>query len=234
MDQDLAVRSPNYIVCPTDNTTYVAGVRLNMPFFADAISQLDDKINSFARLPRGWDYGSGGPISDQIIQTAQAWKNLLVAQFVWDIDAFAGGDGEILIAASCGDHYVEVIIEPDNTISMGYDFKGKQIFYRPRVSSWEAFDQISVLWGSIWSAYDYFTQRNTIQRRVDLHDWHLETRPLLAGMGHYQSFFATVFDPSSAQSASMLDNTIKTSPALLGNPQFFGNSTPRFFLGALP
>jgi hypothetical protein len=230
MDQVLTLHNPNYIVYPMDNTTYVSGVRLNIPFLS---GDVDDKINSFAKLPVGWDYGGGGPISDQIVQTALAWKSLLATQFVWDIDAFAGGDGEILIAASCGDHYVEVIIEPDSSISMGYDFKGKQIFYRPRMSSWEAFEQISVLWGNLWSAYGYFTQRNTIQRRVDLHDWHLGIHPLPVEMGHYQSSSVTVFDPIDVQSANILDNTTRAFPALLGNLRFFGNSTPRFFLGAL-
>ena len=62
-----------------------------------------------------------------------AWKiNAFLRQLRFsDIDAFPGTDGEISIGAVSGEHYIEIIVGPDENIAIAYDFQGKQESYIP-------------------------------------------------------------------------------------------------------
>src|SRR5258708_2340605 len=99
-----------------------------------AVPNVEQKIASFARLAKGWDYGRGGPIPEKTRTLAMWWNQFLRTQGAWDADAFAGSDGEIVLATSLGDHYLEIIIEADDTASVAYDLKHKQQFFRPHLS----------------------------------------------------------------------------------------------------
>lgn len=88
-----------------------------------------DEIDSFGNLPVGWNYGRGGPIPERTLQIAHRWKDFLHSKGFADVEAFPG-DAEVCLAASDGDHYFEVIIESDETVSVAYDYKRKQVFYR--------------------------------------------------------------------------------------------------------
>ncbi len=126
-------------------------------------SDVEEKLNSFADLP---DYGSGGPIPQSQIATALAWNNFLRARGFLETDASPGTDGEVAIGGRLGEHYVEVIIEPDNTISVAYDRNRKQIFYKLRQPPWQAQRLLQKLTDEIWSASTSFIATNTTPQQI--------------------------------------------------------------------
>lgn len=79
--------------------------------------ETQSKIDSFRKLPPGWHYGRGGPISDVVIAKAKEILCLLVQKGLTSNDAFPGADGEIQLTAYHADHYISVIIEPDLSAS---------------------------------------------------------------------------------------------------------------------
>jgi hypothetical protein len=183
---------------------------------------IETKIQSFANLASGWDYGHGGPISASTVRLAQMWSRVLRNNGFLEIDAFPGGDGEIVVSACHNDHYYEVIIEPDHTISIAYDFKGKQMYYKPNMSELDAKQAILEAVGRIWSAFDYSTQINLILNKINLHGQLLEIQ---RAMGAYQSLTTNALSSPEHQFAPIFVNTIKTFQVLYGNPQFFGSLT---------
>jgi len=131
-----------------------------------------DKIRSFEHLPLGWDYGEGGPIPSRTIRKALAWNNRLYQLGFPKTNASAGSGGQIAVAAGRHDHYVEIIVEPDDTISIAYDLRRKQVLYRLHMQDVEADKLIIEIMEEIWSASTSFTQLNTIEMKIGGTDTH--------------------------------------------------------------
>ncbi len=49
-----------------------------------AVPNVEQKIASFARLAKGWDYGRGGPIPEKTRTLAMWWNQFLRTQGAWD------------------------------------------------------------------------------------------------------------------------------------------------------
>lgn len=180
----------------TTSPIYIYGYRVSL-------SSTEDKIDSFAHLPNGWDCGQGGPISTKTREIAKAWNEFLQFYEFWETDAFANGGGEVLIAVKNGDHYFELIVEADHTISIAYDFRRRQVFYRSHLSVLEAQHTVREIKGRIWSASEYSTQVNTIQNRGNLPDL-LSRIPAV----DYQSWLGTAFKLPATPFAPIFENTI--------------------------
>jgi hypothetical protein len=137
-------------------------------FYLGAVNTLSaqtvaSKIESFAALPVGWDYGTGGPIAFPVINSALEWNDFLVQQGPSYTDAFPGSDGEIVLAAGFGDDYIEVIVESDGrTVSVAHDFQRKQMLYRSYESQEEAKQLVRNIVGQRWNASTSFIQENTM------------------------------------------------------------------------
>ena len=124
------------------------------------LQSVAEKIESFRDLQAGWDYGRGVPISENTIQRALAWNLILKLLRLPATDASPGSDGEVSIAVGCGDHYFEVIVEADDTISVAYDFQRKQVFYRLRKTPYEALKLIIEIAGKTSSTQRTIRQMN--------------------------------------------------------------------------
>jgi hypothetical protein len=192
----------------------------------DAASPIAQKLYSFANLPIGWDYGSGGPIPIEAISRALIWEQFLRAQGFFDNDAFPGGNGEVVISATLGDHYIEVIIEPNNTTSVAYDFQRKQIFYRLNLSFSEAMQAITEAAGRIWNASDYYISVNTIRNRGSSLDQHLEIQKTTGFSPWWDQTASILLDRASATTSG---TTINSTPESWTTPQFSGSFNPVYF-----
>ncbi len=183
------------------------------------------KIDSFATLAKGWRYGDGGPIPQKTIKLAIS----LVAQIqhfgIWDIDAFAGGGGEISLVATIGGYDLEVIVEDDGTISVAYDINGKQISYKPRLVHREANKEISAIVGKAWSTSGYFTHETSILKESGLIVWHSailgEVFPLSTPIAYV---------PQEQVSQNTLGGTMISLPV---SHQRSGSSTPQYSLNRI-
>ena len=81
-------------------------------------NHLIKKIKGFKYLPEGWANGSGGPISEKVINHA-----LVIAQMGKDVDAFPGEDDEILLTfySMVGLDSVDILIKSDLTLEIEFD-----------------------------------------------------------------------------------------------------------------
>jgi hypothetical protein len=137
---------------------------INRIFLVDQsvqVSPVESKILSFEDLPKGWDYGSGGPTSPRITSIALEWCDRLIDVGFAEIDAFPGGSGEVLIAGSKDNEYVEVIVEQDETISVALEVDGKQLFYKTRLLDHEARALLQEVAEGKWNAFTLSTQENS-------------------------------------------------------------------------
>src|ERR1700683_3178244 len=146
---------------------YINGVPVSA-ILAEANDGTEEKIKSFATLARGWDYGRGGPIPEKTLREARAWNAILKENGFGDIDAFPGGDNEVIVAGSLGAYYVEAIIENDGKVSIAIDYRRKQTGYFPNLLPDDAEQVVKSLVSEIWSASVYFTPISTIQSNVNL------------------------------------------------------------------
>src|SRR5262249_36313641 len=123
---------------------------------------IDSKIASFANLPVGWRYGTGGPIEASMIVRGLSWRIFLNAAGFSNLDAFPDQDGGILIAAIDAAHYIEIILEANGFVSIGHDINDAQAEYLSHIDELDAIKAITRIRGEIWSASASFIQRNTI------------------------------------------------------------------------
>lgn len=127
---------------------------------------VEESIRSFAYLAEGWDYGLGGPIDQKTIDRALVWLKALSDRVLPATGAFPGNAGEICISFSRGPHYLEIIVEPDNTVSVAYDYERRQVFYRLHLSNAEAVESILEAEGRIWNAYISYTPGSITQKTI--------------------------------------------------------------------
>jgi hypothetical protein len=185
----------------------------------------EDKINSFANLRDGWDYGAGGPIPKHTRDLAIAWNQVLRSQGLMDTDAFPGADGEIVVATGIGEHYLELIVEPDDSISVGYDFRGKQTAYRPNMQSMEAVQYILDLAGKICVSLGYYTLTNTTKNKASLLGQHFGTQRMTdAYLSWEQNALMPAEDPFAPTSGNFIN-----IPESWENLPFFGSSSPIYY-----
>jgi hypothetical protein len=184
------------------------------------------KILSFRNLSMGWDYGTGCPMAEPVIQNALKWSDFLEGRGFLYADAFPGSDGEIVLAAGLLDHYVEVIVESDaKTISVAYDFQRKQVCYQLHKSPEEAKEIILEIGGKIWNASTLSIQENITQLNAS------GLGPLLGiTRGPYQSLDVNVSTTQAVQYANTYVNIFVASQESLVNHPFFGNLKQIAFL----
>jgi hypothetical protein len=206
-------------------------ISISMP--EPSTETIEEKIRSFANLAVGWDYGRGGPLSEKTIRQGIAWNEYLEGQGFYDAEAFAGPDRELLIGAALGEHYVEVIIEPDDRISIGYDFQGKQVFYRPNLSLFEAQRTIAEVVGRAWNAFAGSILTSFTESNANLLGSHFA---ILGMTDAFLSSAPTAYNFQALQFATTPEPTISTYRQLSANLPYFGNLTPMMYspLAVLP
>jgi hypothetical protein len=184
----------------------------------------EETIKSFSGLECGWDYGAGCPSQESTINAALTWNKLL--RFAgFETDASPGTDGEISVAGSFGDHYVEMIVEADATTSVAYDLQRKQQFYKLRMQTIEALSSIIDVAGEIWSASTSYTQGSITSQNV-------------SGLGqlsgitkdHYQFSHANAFKAQLERYVNTQENSMVNTAGYVVSPQYSGGSTQITYL----
>jgi hypothetical protein len=180
----------------------------------------EQTIKSFADLPKGWDYGEGGPIAKPVIDAALEWNSFLSLQG-FRTDAFPGAEGEISVSASVNDHYLEVIVEDDEKVSVAYDYQRKQVFYELRRTPEEAREIVFKVMGKIWSVSTLPIRANIMQQIIGGAGPPLRTIRAL-----YQSSDAIVSLIEGQPSANTFVTILDMQQALSAPRRFFGDSIP--------
>jgi hypothetical protein len=85
------------------------------------------KINSFASLPVGWDYGQGAPASVNTVSRARDLYYELTQLGFTRTEAFPGTDGGIQLTAYERDlQHIVVIVRPSGEISLTHKVNGQR------------------------------------------------------------------------------------------------------------
>jgi hypothetical protein len=198
-------------------------------YFGGANTAVDpttaSKIVSFRDLPIGWDYGMGGPITEPVIQRALGFNSLLLLLGFSYTDAFPGGGGELVVAAGHGDHYIEVIVEPGGEqISIAYDYKREQVFYRLRRSPDESYKTVLEVAGKRWSAYTSPIRESLTQQRTSGVEQPSKTIKV-----HYQLSDVSVSPSQITRSANTSVHILENTALLPASHPFFGSLKPTCF-----
>jgi hypothetical protein len=114
------------------------------------------KIQSFEKLALGWNYGQGGPVDPTVIRGAITVLLKFSLAGLNDTDAFPGLNGEVMVTAYEGDHYLEAILENDGSITVTYDVNDVEKFSKERMGSESALSKLQEIAGEIWNMSDFY------------------------------------------------------------------------------
>lgn len=91
------------------------------------MTRAERRLFTFATFPDGWHYGEGKRISDLVFKQSK-WvvETLLRASFTRN-NAFPNVDGDVLVTAYRGKHYIGVNIAPDGILSFIHEIGDDEI-----------------------------------------------------------------------------------------------------------
>jgi hypothetical protein len=143
-------------------------------------SRTATKIDGFAQLPFGWHYGSGGPISPNVIAQARKLHSALLFHGFTRTDAFAGVGGEVLLTAYHRGHYLALTIDPDFRVTLNHELDGNDQEYLERRSEAEIVARVRAIASGIWSTFVSSTSVILTTPPGSSVTWNLKNRPMAA------------------------------------------------------
>ena len=189
-----------------------------MPNITDTIR----KLRSFEHLPKGWRFGEGDSISKEKIKSAVRLVEDAESVGILRANAFAGGEGELLISFYIGDDSIEITLEADGSITLAEDCGNEQIDFIENLRPDEAYDKIWEFSERIVATSELYTPKTTTLKPAHLRA-SVSNRPLMAGLA---SFRRNVRRQPVKQSADTLENSIRIKPA---SQKSTGASQPKTF-----
>lgn len=114
------------------------------------------KIHGFKKLEKGWHYGEGELFEDSILDNAASLIQEAFDLAFYTTDAFPGLNGEVICTIYYGDHYLEFILEPDDSITFSREKGDEEICYQEELSLQGAKEKIRQFRKEIWSTCAYF------------------------------------------------------------------------------
>jgi hypothetical protein len=153
-----AAASNNIVVTVPSAQTVVMSTGSGKAVVLPAPNDTEEKIRSFSELAVGWHYGSGHAPSQEMIATAIQWHRYLIRLGFTVTDAFPGANGEIMVTAYEGAHYMEVLLDTISTVSLIHERDGKEVRSLDQVTPDQAFHALGELAGEIWNTSGYFIQ----------------------------------------------------------------------------
>jgi hypothetical protein len=153
-------------------------------------SETENKILDFGRLPEGWHYGGGGPISRRIIVLALKLHEAAVELGLNDSDAFPGEHGELMVSFYHKNHSLEFIIEPDCSITFYHEINDEDVDSANNLTIENAIAILTKFGAWAWNVLGLFTKGTTSLRKVDLIAWHFDPQTT------DQEFQSSVIDAS--------------------------------------
>jgi hypothetical protein len=135
-------------------------------FFLDTNATEDlteNKIRSFSRLPQGWYYGEGVPASEEVIETSLELYKWARELLFFEFEAFPGANGEVLLGIYKGNYVLDLIVEPDLSVTATLEKDGEEIYDDYELTVDEAKEGIRQLRkDSKWMQSDFSTQINIV------------------------------------------------------------------------
>lgn len=179
------------------------------------------KVISFARLYPGWHYGAGVPAPEKRVGRAIAYIMFFNGLGLDETDAFPGVDGEVMLTAYKGRHYLQLTLEANDRITAVYQINGDDVFYDEGLSNQDAIswimDVVSKIEETECATSGLFTQGILTTELENLRSLSSKTAPTAAG---YRSFRRNV---RSRQAVAFVNTFANTTQAPPPNHPFFGS-----------
>jgi hypothetical protein len=135
-----------------------------------------EKVRSFMALPEGWHFGQGHPPGTTTAKTALKLIEEAALSLI-KTDAFPGADGEIQVALYHEGHFIEFVVELDESITFTHELNGVEVSYREGLQLSEATEEINRLGDAIWNMSGLSTPITLTQTLADSQAWLSEIRP---------------------------------------------------------
>lgn len=169
------------------------------------------RINDFSSLPKGWHFGEGSEISDDAIDVASKVFYGLFSQGISITDAFPGVDGEVRVTGYFNEHYIEITVENDCSITYLYEVNDIEKEYQENISFSDALSAIKKITTNIdpdKCLYDQSTKTIGINKKSASKALHL-------GLQAMEAFQLFVFNAPQTKvvvvSESIPNNTMPLS-----------------------
>jgi hypothetical protein len=202
-----------YRYTTTAPVTYVLSGPTGSARTAFVVDGKQEKIRSFSRLPIGWHFGSGNAPSSDTIATALAWHGFLIRLGFTVTDAFPGAQGEIMVTAYEGPHYIELLLEADNSVSLIYELNSIELTCLEQATAAQILSELEAIAGGIWNTSAYSIQTfltvNATSSRA------LHSKSMMTGLRS-----STLRVSPGEASANISEHIIPTSVV---SPRYFGN-----------
>ena len=195
------------------------------PFFvlSDVPSSAIQKLNSFLSMEDGWYFGMGVAPSKREIRRAMLVANLMEWRG-FDVEAFPGESGEVLVSGRIGDLLLEVTLEGPGAFTIETRRRGEQ-------SEPEAIPSFNELIKRIWSTapacniYDSLIRGGGASVTAASMIWP-SSRPALPAAGaSLLSKHIVHAERPERRALTWKNSTARNSP----RRSLFGNSTATYF-----
>lgn len=187
------------------------------------VSSTARKLAAFKNLSHGWNYGSGCPIRDNVYDCAKGLLLYINELGLSNTDAFPGSDGDVCITAYRFDHYLEVTVEVDSSISVSYEIGDNEEFFMENLSRAAAKKALLRAVGKIWGLSDLSIHPTMIEPGTDSIIWLL--RNPLTAPGRLSSAPNVLRIPEEAFAPTSDNSTQRYQESL----QFFGSSRNQIY-----
>lgn len=102
-----------------------------------------EKLQSFRKLEDGWRFGTGGPPAAALIARAEHYLRHALKLGIETANVFTGSDRQISLSFYAPDgRSIEIIFEPDNTITFAEDLKDQQVDFVEDISEVKLYQRI--------------------------------------------------------------------------------------------
>jgi hypothetical protein len=149
-----------------------------------ATTKTERKIESFRSLQHGWHFGEGGPLQDHRATMGKELLSTLTLLGLTKTDAFPGPNGELMLTAYIGDQCLEILIQPDDTITINHEVGSVSVSSVYGLTAAAARSRLSEIAPQIWNIPASFTHASTTFNETDFKALHSRT----ARAAEFQSF----------------------------------------------
>ncbi len=108
------------------------------------------KLNSFRSLPKGWHYGQGDAIANDVLTNAEKVVRYLVMSGFSRTDAFPGVGGEVQVTGYNGGNFLSVDVNTDGSFDVRHEADGRECCYEDGVVWPDVKDAINKVAIEIW------------------------------------------------------------------------------------
>lgn len=174
-----------------------------------------DKVNNFLLLENGWHFGEGKPPTVECTRKASKIVERAIMS-LFDVDVFSGIDGEIMVTIYYKKHYLEFIIETDETVTFVHEQDDIEVDNKEKLHFSSALEKLNDFGENIWNISELSALGTMTPEKKS-------SKALLLGTPQPQVF--QLFHTSASPLWEITSAVISTStiPKFLHLPQSIGN-----------